>query len=179
MAENARRLPSLKPLTSAPPRLPRAAQLPPTAPLPALPALARSCQRYAVTAAVGGPVNAVPRAAVPRRASSAPGCPRLALGCLASSGSWGLGTPKPRPRRCAPSGTPSTVLGLQPQKARGLRSLRAVPGIFDSPRPTRAPSPSSRFSPKRLALAAGGARAPVCPQGRPRTTPARPGGIRV
>jgi hypothetical protein len=100
----------------------------PSAPLPALHTRPRSRQRWPVGVPVGGPVNAVGAcmrlvtrpAAVARRL----GCPRLRAGCQASSGEWGLGVPKPLPRRSAP------------------KVCRAA---------------SSRFSPKRLTLAAGAA----------------------
>jgi hypothetical protein len=70
------------------------------------------------------------------------GCPRLALGAL-----------KLLPDHCAPGGMHDPVLGLQPHKQLGLRSLRAGLGIFFRPPPHRAvpvlvlrlaPSPAAR-----------------------------------
>lgn len=76
--------------------------------------------------------------------------------------------PSPPRARCAPGGR-SPAAALQPRASSAWRRRAPRSGISAPAHPV--PSPCSRSSPKRLALAARGATAPVRPQGRPRSNP--------
>ncbi len=153
--------------------------LPPT-PLPALPTRPRSRKRYACRRARRrtGQRSQRVRASggVPCGVARRLGCPRLRAGCQAAFASWGLGAPKPLPRRCAPK-----VACQRPRAPAqsGLRWLRALPGSFYSPRPP----PRRRLlagAPKASRLARrwrGRARPP--PGAPTNENPSRPGGMKV
>ena len=108
-----------------------------------------------------------PRAAAPQRASSAPSCPRRALGCLASSGELGERPQHPPPRRA------TRAEGRRPRApAQSVGRLRCGGAPFRHCAPAHpAPSPCSPPAQSVGHCAARGASAPVCPQGRPRKNP--------